>query len=140
MNAKEYLDRIYFLNKKIDAKIAELEVLGSLLTKVNKELSPDVVQSSGSKDTLGDTVAKIVDLQKEINNMIDEYVDEYQEVVNIIEQVSDSKEYDLLHKRYIQGKTWAEISREWDNSNTWVHEVKRNAFESVQKILDKKAI
>lgn len=140
MNAKEYLDRIYFLNKKIDAKLAELEILGSLLTKISKELSPDVVQSSGSKDVLGDTVVKIVDLKNEVNNMIDEYVDEYYDVVNIIEQIPDAKEYDLLHKHYIQGKSWAEISREWDNSNTWVHEIKRNAFESVQKILDKKAI
>lgn len=140
MNAKEFLDRIFILSKKIDAKQIELEVLNSLLIKLNKELSPDVIQTSGSKDPLGDTVAKIVDMQNEINNMIDEYADKLKEVVKVIDLVSDPKEYDLLHKHYVQGLSWTYISKVWDNSNTWIHEVKRNAFDSVQKILDEKSI
>jgi len=140
MNAKEFLDSIYILNKKIDAKQRELDVLNSMLIKLNKELSPDVIQSSGSKDPLGDTVAKIIDLKNETNILIDEYVDKYKEVVTIINLVSDPKEYDLLHKHYIQGLSWTYISKVWDNSNTWIHEIKRNAFDSVQKILDEKAI
>jgi len=138
MNAKEYLDEFFILNKQIDAKQKELDILNSLLRRLNKPLTPDRVQTSKDLDPLGTTIAKIVDLQEEINKMIDEYVDRLGDIVFVIEQVSDPKEYDLLHKHYIQGLSWSYISKLWDNSNTWVHEVKRNAFESVQKILDER--
>ena len=138
MNAKEYLDSFYDLNKRIDANQKALDVLNSMLFKLNQQMNPDRVQTSKDLDPLGTTVAKIIDLQEEINNMIDEYVDKLSEVMFVINQVSDPKEYDLLHKHYIQGYSWTYISQLWDNSNTWVHEVKRNALESVQKILDEK--
>jgi len=140
MNAREYLDSVFMLNVKINSLQRELDMLNDLLGKLNKELTPDQVQTSGSKDSLGDTVAKIIDLQREINILIDRYIDEFKNVKRIIELVENPKEYDLLHKHYIQGMSWTDISNEWDNSNTWVHEIKNNAFATVQKILDEKAI
>ena len=140
MNSKEYLDNFYMLNKKIDAKQKELDKLNRLLYVLNRPLTPDKVQTSKEPDPMANTVAKIVDLQNDINNLIDKYADQMHEIINVIEQVSDPKEYDLLHKHYVQGLSWTYISKTWDNSNTWVHEVKRNALESVQKILDKKSI
>ena len=140
MNAREYLDSVFMLNVKINSLQIELDLLNDMLGKLNKELTPDQVQTSGSKDPLGDTVVKIIDLQREINILIDRYIDEFKNVKRIIECVENPKEYDLLHKHYIQGMSWTDISNEWDNSNTWVHEIKNNAFATVQKILDEKAI
>ena len=140
LRAEAFLDEVFLLNKKIDAKQKEIDILNALLVKLNKELTPDRVQTSGDKDQLGNTIAKLIDAKVEINNLIDRYVDKLAVVRIVIEQVSDPKEYDLLHKHYIQGLSWTSISHEWGNSNTWVHEIKNNAFASVQKILDKKAI
>lgn len=140
MNAKNYLDTFYELNKKIDAKQKELDKLNRLLYVLNRPLTPDKVQTSKTPDPMAETVAKIVDLQSEINKLIDEYADSMREIINVIEQVTDPKEYDLLHKHYVQGLSWTYISKVWDNSNTWVHEVKKSALQSVQKILDKKSI
>lgn len=139
MNSQEFLNEVFILNKKIDAKQREIDILNALLKKTGYELTPDKVQSS-KRDTFTETICKLIDAKDELNKMIDEYVDKLAVVRNVIELVKDPKEYELLHKHYIQGLNWTQIAVEWDNSNTWVHEVKRSAFDSVQKILDKKAI
>ena len=140
MNAKEYLDSFYDLTKRINANQKAIDVLNSMLFKLNQEMNPDRVQTSKDLDPLGTTIAKIVDLREEMNKLIVEYAGRAHEVLFVIEQVADPKEYDLLQKHYVQGLSWKNICDEWDNSNTWVHEIKRNALESVQKILDEKAI
>jgi len=139
-DAKKFLDEIFKLNIRINAKQKEIDILNSLLYKLNQELSADRIKSSGDQDPIGNTIAKLIDARTEINNMIDEYVDKLAEVRVVIEQVEDVKEYDLLHKHYIENMNWAEIADEWGQSYTWVHEIKNNAIASVQKILDKVAI
>lgn len=136
-NAKEFLDSVFILNKKIEAKQKEIDILNALLFKLNKELNFDRVQTSGDKDQLGSTIAKLIDAKTEINNLIDEYVDRMREVNAVLDLITDPKEYDLLHKHYIQGESWSYISQQWDNSNQWVHEIKKNALNSVQEILDR---
>lgn len=136
IKAEEFLDEVFSLNIKINAKQREIDILNSLLYKLNRELTPDKIQTSKEPDPMASTIVKLIDAREEINNMIDEYVDKLFEVREVIERVDDVKQYDLLHKHYIENMSWTQIAIEWDNSNTWVHEVKRNAFDSVQKILD----
>ena len=140
IEAEKFLNEVFALNIKINAKQKEIDILNSLLYKLNRELTPDKIQTSKEPDPMASTIVKLIDAREEINNLIDEYIDKLSEVKQVIEQVTDPKEYDLLHKHYIENMSWTKIAIEWDNSNTWVHEVKRNAFSSVQKILDEKAI
>ena len=47
MNAKEYLDQVRLLDKRIDRKIEEKEVLKSIATSTGSQaMNPDKVQSS----------------------------------------------------------------------------------------------
>ena len=140
MKAEEFLNQIFVLNKKIKAAQNEVDVLRTLLTNMSKELQPDPVQISKSQDPLGDSVVKIIELECEINKMIDEYVDNIKVFTKVIDKIQNPKEVELLNLRYIQGESWTDIARQWKNSNTWVHEIKKSAFDSVQKILDEIAI
>jgi DNA-directed RNA polymerase specialized sigma subunit len=136
MNAKQYLCQVKKLDKMIDNKQIEVEQMYSLATSISVSTDSDRVQTSGIKDKVGDTVSKIVDLQNEINNMIDEFVDRKQEVIKTIEQLNDADEYDVLHKHYIQGKNWVQIADDMSYSYQGVHKIHKRALHNVQTILN----
>ena len=64
---------------KIDRKIAEKNRLREIATSTGGTGDGERVQTSIKRDKLGDTVAKIIDTEKEIDRMIDIYVSKKQE-------------------------------------------------------------
>lgn len=120
----------------INNKQIELEQMYTLATNVTVSTDNERVQTSGSKDKVGDTVSKIVDLQNEINNMIDEFVDKKQEIIKTIEKLSNADEYDVLHKHYIQNKNWVQIAEDMSYSYQGIHKIHNRALKEVQMILN----
>jgi hypothetical protein len=70
---------------------------------------------------MADAVAKIVDLQAEINNDIDRLVDLKREIVGIIKTVNNPEYQTLLEKRYLCFDTWEQIAVDMGYSLRWVH-------------------
>lgn len=111
-DAKTYLRQVKLLDIHINNKLEELQRLKDLSFKITSSLKPDVVGGSRNLDKIGDAVAKIVDMEAEINNAIDSYVDKKREITNIIEKVSDPDQLALLYKRYIHYETFEKIACE----------------------------
>lgn len=68
------------------------------------------VQTSGDKDRLGDTVAKIVDLERETDALVDKFTDMRCHIINQIDQMEKSDYYHILSLRYVGDKTFEEIA------------------------------
>lgn len=135
MRAVEFLNQALILKNKINDCEEELKILKDLLFKITTRLQEDKVKSSPDQDLLGSTIAEIVDLQREADSLRCEYVKKFKEIKKVIYQVKDDKEFDLLHKKFIQGMSFNEIAKEWGNSSRWIHEVKQDAYRTVEKIL-----
>ncbi|MCM3761050.1 DUF1492 domain-containing protein [Alkalihalobacillus oceani] len=113
MNAKEYLSQALWLDQRINSKMEQLETLRTLAMKVNANLTEEKVSGGNiTKSHMENTIAKIVDLEKEINEDIDRLVDLKAEIMETISQVDDPTCQLLLEMRYINGKTWEEVARE----------------------------
>lgn len=113
MNAKAYLKQIKELDIKINNKIVEKESLYTMATKVTPTLSEDKVSGNfNATDKVGNIVAKIVDIEREINAAIDEYFTVKNTIIRQIEQLQDERYYNLLHKRYVQYKDFSIIADE----------------------------
>lgn len=110
MKAKNYLLEIRKLDRKIDNKQIQLDSLKALTTSITPTLKEINVQSNGSQDRLGDTMAKIIDLQREINDKIDEYVNRKLEAIRLINKLEDDISINILIQRYINYKSWDEIA------------------------------
>ena len=95
------------------------------------------VQTLGVSDKVGNVVAKIVDLEAEINRMIDKFIDDKQERIKVIEQVDDELQYTILHKHYVQVKKFSLIAEEEYFSTEWISKNHTKALAKVQRILDK---
>ena len=140
LNAKDFLQQIELFDNHINNKLEELERLRSLTLKITSSLKQDVVSSSGSQDKLGDAVAKIVDLQNEINQSIDLYVDRKREVNSVLEQIKDVDYFKVLSKRYLLYEPWEQIAVEMNYTYRHITRLHGEALQAVQKILNEKDV
>ena len=108
--AKAYLQKIRLYDVQINSKIEELEKLRSMTTKITPTLSGDVVSGSRSQDKLGDAVARIVDLEAEIDRRIDILCDLKLNAMELLDKLQNPNHYEILHKRYFQFKSLEQIS------------------------------
>lgn len=133
--AQKYLMQVKLYDTHIDNKVQELDRLKAMATKVTTSLSPAPGHGSGGQDKLGDAVAKIIDLQKEVNQAIDVYVDKKREVSSLIEKVKDPDQLAVLHKRYIQYKHWEQIACEMGFTYRNVCYIHGRALQAIEELL-----
>ena len=121
--AKDYFAQIQKTDRLIQRLTDTVNTLRSGLTSQSYELKPDKVQTSGAKDTLGETIVKIMSLEDDINARIDELVDMKQEAFTMINRIPDLDQQNILIGRYIQLKKWEDIALELNFSIQWVYEL-----------------
>ena len=134
MTSKTYLSQVKKCDRMIENKLSEVQSLREMILSVTSTLKQDVVQSNGSQDKLGDTIAKIIDLENEINADIDRFVDLKREVMGVVDQL-DSPFSDILYKRYFQYKKWEEIAVELNYSFRQVTRLHGQALLKVNDVL-----
>ena len=137
MNAKDYLLQIQKLDRLIENKLMEVAHWKAVATGTTVCSEGDRVQSSGSKQRMADAVCRYLNMEDEINADIDRLVDVKQDIIKTIEQLP-VKEYDLLHKIYVQGMEMYEAAVEMDKSYRWATSVHGRALANVQKLLDER--
>ena len=110
--AKEYFAQIRKTDRLINRLDSTIVTLRSSLTSTGSQLKQDKVQTSGPKNTLEETITKIIDLEAKINARIDELVSMKQEAFTMINRIPDLDQQNILIGRYIQLKKWEDISEE----------------------------
>ena len=134
-DAKAFLMKIELLDAHINNRINDLHELRSLVTKITSTINQVCVSGSGNQDKLGDSVAKIVDLQDEINQKIDKFVDSKREVSAVLEKLQEPDHVKVLHKRYIEYKPWEQIACEMKYSYRNVCYIHGKALQAVEALL-----
>lgn len=134
--AKDYLNRIKWYDVLIDSKLEEMERLNDLVRRITPSMSG--AAGGGNGDKLGDTVAKIVDLQDEINRNIDDFVNLKSEASVMMEQIKQPEYYHVLHKRYVLFQTFERISNDMGYSYRTVLNLHGRALQAFEKVLKAK--
>lgn len=132
MTVKEYLGQAYRLDQRINSKLEQLESLNGLATKCTTTLTGMPKNPSRSTSLMADAVAKIVDLQTEINHDIDLLVDLKCELVKLIKNVDHSEYQTLLELRYLCFKTWEQIAVDMNYSIDNVYRIHRKALGTIR--------
>lgn len=110
MTAKEYLRQIAVLDAKINRRQKEVEELKTLATHITTTAEGDRVQSSGSMDRMAGIVARWVDLEEEIGQMIDHLVEVKHRIIGEIHQLTDDRYIRILEMRYVDRETFEQIA------------------------------
>jgi DNA-directed RNA polymerase specialized sigma subunit len=136
--AQEHFLQVKMFDTHINDKLEELAMLQDMVMKITASYSTELGGGSGSQDKLGDAVAKIIDLQAEINEAVDAYVDKKREVSRTLEQVQDADQVAVLHKRYFLYEPWEQIACEMNMTYRNVCYIHGKALDAVKRILERK--
>lgn len=117
MTAKEYLKQVKYIERNVRKKRNMTQKLReSLYGKgVNYENTGATVQHS-CDDTLGATIAKVVDYEREADEDIARLVSLRIEIEKAILSVEDEKEQEVLERKYLLFESDAKIAEEMDCS------------------------
>lgn len=135
MNAKEFLQQIKKLDKLIENKLIEVQQWKDIANNTTANLSGERVSSTGNLQKTADAICRYVDLEREINACIDNLVNTKKDVIGVIEMLN-ATEYDVLHKLYVQYRTYDEVAIDCGQSKSWVTTVHGRALQHVQEILN----
>ena len=139
MKAICYLKQLEKLDAIIENKQIEKAQFMDIALSITGHSDGERVQSSRSKQRMADAVDRWIQIESEIDSLIDKLVDTKREIIKTIEQLN-AKEYDLLHKVYIQRMTFKEVAAAKGKSVSWATTVHGRALQSLQKILDRREL
>lgn len=136
-STKEYLSQIERLDRMIQNKLSEIEQLKNIATSITilpKEVN---VQVSSDKDRMGSAIAKLLDLEKETNKMITEYIDKRERIIKQIDSIENTNMYHVLSERYIARKDLSVIAVEMGYSFKQVCRIHGNALMEFERLYGK---
>lgn len=117
----------------INNKLVELDQLQTIATSITVSSDKENVKSSGDQDRLGTAVAKIVDMENEINELIDIYAERKRIIVDQISLIEDDRYYNVLYGVYVHDWTLEKVAVSMDYSTVQVKRLLKDAkriFES----------
>lgn len=138
MNAKEFFQRNYYLEQRVNSRLRRLSDLRQLAGQVTSSLGREPVSGSADVHKLDGTIAKIVDMECEINEEIDRLVDAKREAMAVIRQVKHPDQQLVLELRYLDFKSWPSIAEEMGLSPRWVQTLHERALTAVENIFSQK--
>ena len=128
----KYLKRYINLDREIDRKLEEVARLRSKLTRVTEVYSTEPRGGGTIYGKTEEILAKIVDLENEIDADIDRLVAIRDGIKTIIEAVEDDREKLLLQYRYLDGKTFEKIAVEMNYSWRQIHRLHSKALTNLK--------
>ncbi len=131
MSTKDYLSQAYRIDQRINSKLAQVMSLRDLLGKATGTLSGAPKAATPNPHSMEDTIAKMVDLENEINDDIDALVDLKAEIMRRIKRVENTEFQTILELRYLCFKRWEEVSVELGYSMQHLFRLHDEALEAV---------
>ena len=137
MNARAYLEQAHYIDRRIDSKIEQVASLRELATRATSILSDAPRSPSPDMQPIETILAKIFELEAEINSDIDTLVDLKREMVAVIKDVNNPEYQTLLELRYLCFKPWEQIAVYMGYSLQHVFRLHERALQVVAVPFDK---
>lgn len=132
MTARQYLGQAYRLDQRIKSKLIQLSLLRDNAMNITANLKEVTVQTPHDNTKMENTILKIMQQEKEINDEVDRLIVLKSEIRRAIGKVPNVEYQLLLELRYLCFQSWEEIAVEMDYSIDYVFKVHRKALEMVE--------
>ena len=128
MTTEKYLNRMYWLLNTIQSK-SEIKVLErQKALNLSVPTDSEKVQTS-SKDALGAILTKVVDMDAEIQD----YVDEYLEIKAQVDTLSGNLAPAYVYRRYAMNQSMNEITEGLHVSRSTAYRIRDNALREFER-------
>lgn len=133
MKTKDYLSQVSRLNKMINNKLSEIHQLRELSVSISAIGNDERVQTSPNFDKIGSAIAKIDELENNLDKMIDEYLVKRERIIAQIDTMEEESVYQILFSRYIEKKTFEKIATEMEYSWRQIVRLHGKALQQFEK-------
>lgn len=110
MTAKQYLSQAYRLDQRIESKIGQIDSLNALSTRMTATLTGMPRNPSPAASQMEEAIARVIDLETEVDHDVKKLVDLKREIVQVIKAVENTECQMLLEKRYLCFQKWEQIA------------------------------
>lgn len=135
MKAKEYLNRAYRIDCRINSKMEQLSRLRALASRSTSAFGGEHVSHTRNVTSLEDNIIRIIEAEHELDEQIDMLVDLKREIQQTIDLVADADCRLLLELRYLCMKRWQDISVAMELGRTQLHNIHTKALAMVETVL-----
>lgn len=135
MTAKEYLKQVYLLDKQIQVEVKTLEQLRDMRGVIQGCSYGEKIGTNPNRNLEAPfirTIEKIWELEEKINAQITKLVSLQSEINEAIDQMEDPAEKLLLKYRYLNDMDWYNIADKLDISVRTVHRIHATALQNFQ--------
>ena len=133
MKTKDYLSQVRRLNKMINNKLSEISQLRELSVSISAIGNDEKVQTSPNFDKIGTAIAKIDELENNLDKMIDEYLVKRERIIAQIDTMEEESVYQIVFSRYIEKKTFEKIATEMEYSWRQIVRLHGKALQQFEK-------
>lgn len=136
MNAKEYLNQYRAIDERVHILQAEAEKLRADAESMSINLD-GLPRGSGINDKTARLAVRMAECETVLQNELSNLWSKRMEIVNTISKLEVHKYQTILYARYIQGRTWEDISEELDITWRYCYMLHGRALEALEKIINK---
>lgn len=138
MTGKEYLEQLTEADNAIRRKRQRLETLRTVATNLSIEYESEAVQRTRVLSPLENIMAKIIDLEREIETDVNFLVDLKAEAWEQLDRLTDERYKQLLWLKYAERKTWKEIGTALEYTDRYARMLQPHALRSFEQVFEKK--
>lgn len=131
MNAKQWLSRARFIDREIALLQKTKEETRDNLTKITQSYESDGAQTTKDPHKYD----RLVELENEIDQKVDELIATKREIMNVIFKVEDRNQRQVLISYYLRMMTLEKIAVEMNYSFRQIGNIRRYGIREVQKII-----
>ena len=133
MTGSDYLHRLRTLAADIASLNTEINNLYGVRAAAGLNASA-VKTNKGMVDQTSETAIKAATLSATQNQILSNYLDIYEKVFEVREQMQDRLQYAVLSSRYILGKSWEVIAKELNYSVQQIFRVHKLALAEFNRL------
>lgn len=127
------LNEILVFKEKMKILQEEIVKLETLITKINKELNPIVVQTSKLVNN-EDLILELIEMKNEYLNESVEFAKLKRKIIKKIIKMENKNEIVLIYRRYVLGMKLTEVAKSMKITYKWaqvLHKRGVNSFKNV---------
>lgn len=128
------LNEILVFKEKMKILQEEIVKLETLITKINKELNPIVVQSS-RKVGNEDLILELIEMKNEYLNESVEFAKLKRKIIKKIIKMEKKNEIVLIYRRYVLGMKLTEVAKSMKITYKWAQVLHQRGVNSYKNIV-----
>lgn len=128
------LNEILVFKEKMKILQEEIVKLETLITKINKELNPIVVQSSKLVNN-EDLILELIEMKNEYLNESVEFAKLKRKIIKKIIKMEKKNEIVLIYRRYVLGMKLTEVAKSMKITYKWAQVLHQRGVNSYKNIV-----